>query len=99
MNVNSSLIAKLQKNMIWRILYSCFSWLYDWWKSKKTYIRVVALHVSLVLRRIEETRTPDPHVPNVVRYQLRYYPNTLLKISCLCLFAPFELLLFGVILV
>ena len=25
--------------------------------------------------RIEETRTPDPHVPNVVRYQLRYYPN------------------------
>ena len=25
--------------------------------------------------RIEETRTPDPHVPNVVRYQLRYYPK------------------------
>ena len=24
--------------------------------------------------RIEETRTPDPYVPNVVRYQLRYYP-------------------------
>ena len=25
--------------------------------------------------RKEETRTPDPHVPNVVRYQLRYFPN------------------------
>ena len=61
--------------MIWRILYSCFSWLNDWEKSKKTYIRVEALHVSLMLCRIEETRTPDPHVPNVVRYQLRYYPN------------------------
>ena len=27
--------------------------------------------------RIEETRTPDPYVPNVVRYQLRYYPNAM----------------------
>ena len=27
--------------------------------------------------RKEETRTPDPHVPNVVRYQLRYFPNGL----------------------
>ena len=25
--------------------------------------------------RKEETRTPDPHVPNVVRYQLRYFPS------------------------
>ena len=24
--------------------------------------------------RDEATRTPDPHVPNVVRYQLRYIP-------------------------
>ena len=24
--------------------------------------------------RKEETRTPDPYVPNVVRYQLRYFP-------------------------
>ena len=29
-------------------------------------------------RRIEATRTPDPYVPNVVRYQLRYYPCFLL---------------------
>ena len=25
-------------------------------------------------RRNEATRTPDPYVPNVVRYQLRYIP-------------------------
>ena len=26
--------------------------------------------------RDEATRTPDPYVPNVVRYQLRYIPST-----------------------
>ena len=32
--------------------------------------------VSLVaFGRDEATRTPDPYVPNVVRYQLRYIPN------------------------
>ncbi len=25
--------------------------------------------------REEVTRTPDPHVPNVVRYQLRYFSS------------------------
>ena len=25
--------------------------------------------------RKEATRTPDPYVPNVVRYQLRYFPR------------------------
>ena len=29
---------------------------------------------SLALGRDEATRTPDPYVPNVVRYQLRYIP-------------------------
>ena len=29
--------------------------------------------VKLSLCREEATRTPDPHVPNVVRYQLRYF--------------------------
>ena len=30
--------------------------------------------------REEVTRTPDPHVPNVVRYQLRYFSlNTSLR--------------------
>ena len=34
--------------------------------------------------RDEATRTPDPYVPNVVRYQLRYIPipGDLLKIAC-----------------
>ena len=27
--------------------------------------------------RDEATRTPDPYVPNVVRYQLRYIPNAI----------------------
>ena len=36
---------------------------------------------SSLLRRIEATRTPDPYVPNVVRYQLRYYPNAMLLSS------------------
>ncbi|GEM_PF-4832982 len=30
--------------------------------------------------REEATRTPDPHVPNVVRYQLRYFSILLRKI-------------------
>ena len=29
--------------------------------------------------RDEATRTPDPYVPNVVRYQLRYIPNDFSK--------------------
>ena len=33
------------------------------------------LHAPLRLnRRDEAIRTPDPYVPNVVRYQLRYIP-------------------------
>ena len=28
----------------------------------------------LAFGRDEATRTPDPYVPNVVRYQLRYIP-------------------------
>ena len=32
------------------------------------------------LCRDEATRTPDPYVPNVVRYQLRYIP--ILEIDC-----------------
>ena len=30
--------------------------------------------VRLLFGRDEATRTPDPYVPNVVRYQLRYIP-------------------------
>ena len=36
------------------------------------------LHAPLRLnRRDEAIRTPDPYVPNVVRYQLRYIPINL----------------------
>ena len=31
-------------------------------------------------RRKEATRTPDPYVPNVVRYQLRYFPIAAAKL-------------------
>ncbi len=34
----------------------------------------------VALRRKEATRTPDPYVPNVVRYQLRYFPIPCCKI-------------------
>ena len=31
-------------------------------------------HLLFFISRDEATRTPDPYVPNVVRYQLRYIP-------------------------
>ena len=34
------------------------------------------LDFSSLFCRDEATRTPDPYVPNVVRYQLRYIPFT-----------------------
>ena len=34
----------------------------------------LSLLSDFVLCRDEATRTPDPYVPNVVRYQLRYIP-------------------------
>ena len=43
---------------------------------------------SSLSRRKEATRTPDPYVPNVVRYQLRYFPKQTLflfagaKVQC-----------------
>ena len=35
----------------------------------------------LFLGRDEATRTPDPYVPNVVRYQLRYIPMRVFDVS------------------
>lgn len=43
--------------------------------SKKTAMLRKKQTLFLPHCRIEETRTPDHHVPNVVRYQLRYYPK------------------------
>ena len=40
------------------------------------------------MRRKEATRTPDPYVPNVVRYQLRYFPIAVAKVSIICDFTP-----------
>lgn len=34
----------------------------------------VVKHILFIDGRDEATRTPDPYVPNVVRYQLRYIP-------------------------
>ena len=34
--------------------------------------------VFIFKRRNEATRTPDPYVPNVVRYQLRYIPSLII---------------------
>ena len=36
-------------------------------------IRLSAVFITDIGRK-EATRTPDPYVPNVVRYQLRYFP-------------------------
>ena len=38
-------------------------------KAKCLFVKHLALK-----SRDEATRTPDPYVPNVVRYQLRYIP-------------------------
>ena len=35
----------------------------------------------MYLGRDEATRTPDPYVPNVVRYQLRYIPNAVKRMQ------------------
>ena len=37
--------------------------------------------VQFHLCRKEATRTPDPYVPNVVRYQLRYFPISVAKLG------------------
>ena len=38
-------------------------------------------YLLLFLGRDEATRTPDPYVPNVVRYQLRYIPIGAFNVS------------------
>ena len=40
------------------------------------------IKVLLLFSRDEATRTPDPYVPNVVRYQLRYIPMAFLESDC-----------------
>ena len=38
-------------------------------------------HTRSGLSRKEAIRTPDPYVPNVVRYQLRYFPKAVQRYS------------------
>ena len=40
--------------------------------------------------RDEATRTPDPYVPNVVRYQLRYIPNAMKADAKVQLFLEYQ---------
>ena len=40
----------------------------------KKALRTKSMKCFLSFGRDEATRTPDPYVPNVVRYQLRYIP-------------------------
>ena len=39
--------------------------------------------MNLRFGREEVTRTPDPYVPNVVRYQLRYFSLTFVRFDYL----------------
>ena len=41
-------------------------------KEKWKWLKISNFHFPVC--RDEATRTPDPYVPNVVRYQLRYIP-------------------------
>ena len=43
-------------------------------KKKEMLQKWVLQHLQRSLCRKEAIRTPDPYVPNVVRYQLRYFP-------------------------
>ena len=45
---------------------------------KKSNAADVSAALDFLQRRNEATRTPDPYVPNVVRYQLRYIPSLLM---------------------
>ena len=49
--------------------------------------RLKCVNLALGFGRDEATRTPDPYVPNVVRYQLRYIP--------ICAFAAAKIQLFS----
>ena len=40
------------------------------------------LRLTTLRCRDEATRTPDPYVPNVVRYQLRYIPILIMQLWC-----------------
>ena len=64
-----------------RLASVCFSGVIKYTKNKRcTPIRAHRLQIIFKTGRKEATRTPDPYVPNVVRYQLRYFPISRCKI-------------------
>ena len=57
-----------------QLLSQCLAF-YPIIKYKKEVLQKRVLqHLQRSLCRKEAIRTPDPYVPNVVRYQLRYFP-------------------------
>ncbi len=57
-----------------QLLSQCLTF-YPFVKTEKEVLQKRVLqHLQRSLCRKEATRTPDPYVPNVVRYQLRYFP-------------------------
>ena len=61
-----------------RLFFRCYG---KYTKNKRcTPIRAHRLQIIFKTGRKEATRTPDPYVPNVVRYQLRYFPISRCKI-------------------
>ena len=54
----------------------CVGWSNPWYNNGlrgRAYKKWLRFSSSVTWCREEATRTPDPHVPNVVRYQLRYF--------------------------
>ena len=46
----------------------------QYWNNIPTKKKFTQFRVNFFLCRDDPTRTDDPYVPNVVRYQLRYIP-------------------------
>ena len=58
-------------HQIGKFVYNCF-----FLRLRTRVVRALVTKIAavqLLFCREEVTRTPDPHVPNVVRYQLRYF--------------------------
>ena len=53
----------------------------SFWCKQKTEDKLFVSECYPRFRRKEATRTPDPYVPNVVRYQLRYFPILRCKVK------------------
>ena len=72
----SSLFAEIQPLIglwqMWRMFWALI--FFDSFVGRGIKTKIGRELLLLPIRRDEATRTPDPYVPNVVRYQLRYIP-------------------------